>query len=352
MNFTQLAADLTEQFIQVLESGKFQAWKKTWACSEIPRNLVTGVNYQGGNVIRLMLAKAANEFSSDRWLTYNQVMDLQTSERARRLRQAGFDPHDNASLHAAGAIFSPHGEAIWPIESPYHWEKLPNLKGQQVKATVYRLLIVEQKDKETGEKTGKTFPRPKTWGVFNACQVQNFAPPSPEARQFEPIVRLEALLSAWPVKVTWGGDRAYYSPSLDAIRLPNPKDFYVKEGYYCTWLHEAGHSTGHPTRLNRDQSGEFGSPKYAQEELVGELISAFLSPVYGVAYDTPNTVAYLGSWLRALKDDSSWLLHAMGQADRAARLISSFDPAGDPLAAPVEPEPEEAAITVETPVSV
>jgi antirestriction protein ArdC len=350
MNFTQLAADLTEHFIQVLESGKFQAWKKTWACSELPRNLATGVNYQGGNVIRLMMAKAANSFASDCWLTYNQAQELQESERARRLREAGFNPHDNNSLHQAGAVFSPAGEVIWPAESPFHWSKLPNLKGQHTTGTVYRLLIVEQKDKDSGEKTGKTFPRPRVWSVFNASQLQNFTPPSQE-RTFTPVTRLEALCSAWPVKVTWGGNHAFYSPGLDRVQMPNPAAFYLAEAYYCTLLHEFGHSTGHPGRLNRDQSGMFGSPKYAKEELVGELISAFLSPVYGVAYDTPNTVAYLGSWLKALKDDRNWLLHAMGQAERAARLITSFDPAGDPLAAPVEPDQEEAAISVETPVN-
>ena len=38
-------------------------------------------------------------------------------------------------------------------------------------------------------------------------------------------------------------------------------------------LHELAHASGHPTRLNRDLSGGFGSVLYAKEELRAELTS-------------------------------------------------------------------------------
>ena len=33
-------------------------------------------------------------------------------------------------------------------------------------------------------------------------------------------------------------------------------------------MHELGHATGHPSRLNRDQSGSYGTKKYAFEEIL------------------------------------------------------------------------------------
>ena len=42
------------------------------------------------------------------------------------------------------------------------------------------------------------------------------------------------------------------------------------------------HSTGHPSALNRGCNTDFGSPEYAQEELVAELGSLFLSADLGI----------------------------------------------------------------------
>ena len=41
--------------------------------------------------------------------------------------------------------------------------------------------------------------------------------------------------------------------------------------YAATTLHELGHWTGHPSRLNREMQARFGSAAYAMEELRAEL---------------------------------------------------------------------------------
>ena len=48
------------------------------------------------------------------------------------------------------------------------------------------------------------------------------------------------------------GDRAYYRIAEDKVVLPEPSQFPTRNGYYQTALHECGHSTGHPDRMNRD----------------------------------------------------------------------------------------------------
>ena len=58
--------------------------------------------------------------------------------------------------------------------------------------------------------------------------------------------------------------------------LPERVQFPSANHYYQTALHELGHSTGHPERMNRptliEGIGEgFGSPAYAKEELRAEI---------------------------------------------------------------------------------
>ncbi|WP_239505563.1 zincin-like metallopeptidase domain-containing protein, partial [Serratia marcescens] len=56
------------------------------------------------------------------------------------------------------------------------------------------------------------------------------------------------------------------------------------------------HASGHPSRLNRDLSGSFGTRKYAFEELVAEIASAFGCASLGIV-PTVRHADYVGSWL-------------------------------------------------------
>ncbi|MCS2959788.1 zincin-like metallopeptidase domain-containing protein (plasmid) [Bacteroides salyersiae] len=44
-----------------------------------------------------------------------------------------------------------------------------------------------------------------------------------------------------------------------------------------------GHSTGHPTRLNRDLAHPFGSEEYGKEELTAEFAAALAGMFFGIA---------------------------------------------------------------------
>ncbi|MCS2369045.1 zincin-like metallopeptidase domain-containing protein (plasmid) [Phocaeicola vulgatus] len=53
--------------------------------------------------------------------------------------------------------------------------------------------------------------------------------------------------------------------------MPLRSQFVDMQSFYETLLHEMGHSTGHPTRLNRDLAHPFGSEEYGKEELTAEF---------------------------------------------------------------------------------
>jgi Zincin-like metallopeptidase len=48
------------------------------------------------------------------------------------------------------------------------------------------------------------------------------------------------------------GGGAFYRVGTDTIHLPTRQRFSEAADYYATALHEVGHWTGHPNRLNRD----------------------------------------------------------------------------------------------------
>ena len=123
------------------------------------------------------------------------------------------------------------------------------------------------------------------------------------------------------------GDKAYYSPALDLIHLPLREQFDDTAEYYGTAFHEATHSTGHKTRLNRFEgkaaAAAFGSEEYSKEELVAEIGSACL--LHGLGIETPasfkNSTAYIQSWLRALKNDKRLVVSAAARAEKAVKMI-------------------------------
>jgi len=121
-------------------------------------------------------------------------------------------------------------------------------------------------------------------------------------------------------------NRAYYSPSRDAVVVPARKQFPRPESYYRVAFHELVHSTGHKSRLDRFsewQSHQFGSHDYSKEEFVAEIGACALSSFLGcdTAVDIQNSGAYLRSWKKSLKDNKKDVVFAIGASMKAINLI-------------------------------
>src|SRR6202042_2189622 len=82
----------------------------------------------------------------------------------------------------------------------------------------------------------------------------------------------------------------------------------------------------HPTRLDRDLSGRFGSFLYAKEEVRAELTSVAVGSMIGLPCDIPNHASYLQSWIAVLKQDRREIFHAAAEAQRMADYILGFHP--------------------------
>ena len=131
-------------------------------------------------------------------------------------------------------------------------------------------------------------------------------------------------------------DEAYYSPARDLIHLPIIDQFSNTSEYYGTAFHEAAHSTGHRSRLNRFEgsgaAAAFGSTSYSKEELVAEISSASILNTIGLETKSSfnNSAAYIQSWLNALKNDKRMIVSAAARAEKAVKLILNVqDTPGD-----------------------
>lgn len=121
--------------------------------------------------------------------------------------------------------------------------------------------------------------------------------------------------------------QAYYMPCKHLVNIPDMDRFKSTDGYYSTFFHELVHSTGNKKLLNRfpddAKQAAFGSDSYSREELVAEIGANML--LHSMEMDTDksnrNSVAYVQSWLHALKNDKRLIVSAAGHAEKAVKLI-------------------------------
>ena len=174
-------------------------------------------------------------------------------------------------------------------------------------------------------------PFVRQYTVFNAEQADGLpARPAPTA---EPLWKVhqqaERVLEDRGVPVRHvAGDRAFYNLNRDEIVLPERGQFPSANHYYQTALHELGHSTGHPERMNRETltqgiSEGFGSPAYAKEELRAEISAMMTGERVGVGHDPSRGAAYVEGWIAALEEDPREIRRAAADSQKISDFVLS-----------------------------
>ena len=280
---------VNDKIIEMMKSGSF-TWVKTWKGKkgEITDgwnyNLTTKKPYSMLNSMMLDFDKYKHNYKSNMWLTYKQAVSL-------------------------GG----------------------NVTGQHAIGTVvyFTMFELDEIDPKTGKK--KTIPYLKYSRVFNLDQITGIdaknIPAISEAENYddsETDKLIKFYIDREKLKLNHGGDRAYYSPTLDKIQLPVKKSFTSKNEYNATAFHEMIHSTGHKKRLDRldKKNAAFGNKEYSKEELTAEIGASYLCAVFGFCDETiENSVAYLQNWIKVLENNKKWLVSAMGKAEKAVDFI-------------------------------
>ncbi|MCP3477628.1 zincin-like metallopeptidase domain-containing protein [Bradyrhizobium sp. CCGUVB1N3] len=287
---TDVYQKITDHIVRELEKGVrpwHQPWKVEHSAGRITRPLRgNGVPYQGINVLMLWSAAVEKGYAAPIWMTFRQAKELGAHVR----------------------------------------------KGEEGSLVVYADKIIRSEtNAETGEEAEHAIPFMKGYTVFNVEQIEGlpshyYAQPERRPESVERIAHAEAFFAATGASIVHGGSKACYVTSTDNIRMPCIDFFESAESYYATLAHECSHWTKHEKRLNRDFGRKrFGDEGYAMEELVAELGAAFLSADLGLTPEVRDEhAAYIGSWIKALKNDKRAIFAAASHAQRAADFLNEL----------------------------
>ena len=300
--------EVTAKIISELEAGR-APWVQPWGTAAakaplaMPRNAATQRGYSGINVLILWGSVIEHGYSGQSWLTFRQAMSLGGNVR----------------------------------------------KGARGTTVVYADRFTPEDERQRATATGEeanAIPFLKRFTLFNTDQcdglpeeVTEVVPPPPPGL-IEPQV--EALIRATGIDFRIGGNRAFYDTSLDFVQVPPPQAYFEPINWHRTALHELGHASGAPHRLNRDLTGYFGSKKYSFEEIIAEISAAYCCASLGIA-PTVCHADYIGSWLEVLREDNRAIIRAASQASKAANFILSFLPGSKPASAATGDDEREAA---------
>jgi antirestriction protein ArdC len=276
-----IRSQITNQIIEALEEGVIP-WRKPWTAiggSAFPTNISTKRAYRGVNVLLLQLAEMKHRYPFGLWASYKQWQAL--GGQVRR------------------------GE-----------------KGTQI---VFFKPVTRTRTDDNGQEVEESFPLLRTFHVFNVAQVDGEI-----ADQYRNTIPVEAVfddvdqegffraIEATKADIRYGGDEAvYFRPPHDHIQLPHAEQFSSFPSFAETLLHELVHWS--EWRLAWDGN-------YAEGELRAEIGSVFLSQALDIPHssDLTNHVAYIQSWLKALRNDPSFIIRASSAASKAADFILSY----------------------------
>ena len=287
---------VAESLIAQIEEGTAR-WTQAWKPGEraLPCNVKTGRQYRGGNSVWLASTADSRGYSDERWGTFKQVQDL--------------GGHVRRGEKGCAILF-------WQFET----KRLARDKEGKP--------ILDDEGKPVYETQPLASPRAFTYTVFNAEQCNGLPtrPPRPGSYSWDKHEEAERVFSeAGAVIEHSGKNRAYYDLRRDRVILPFKEQFPDAPRYYQTALHELGHWTGHPQRLNRETltrgiEDGFASPHYAREELRAEISSMITGDRLNLGHDPSRHAAYVGSWIQALRDDP----REIHRASRDAQEMSDF----------------------------
>ena len=294
---------LVASLVALLEAGT-TPWRREWDAASGGHhvNLLSGRRYRGANPALLTLGMHLRGSALPYWCGFTEAKALGMFPRKGsravhvlrpQLHQAGESRLIESGSTGEGGQQSAQPGRSWISYRPVALFNAADLEGEALAG------LIEKRRHAEG-------------AVLR---------PEPER-----LAAAEAVLSRWPVPVSFGGDRACYLPVPDRIQLPERSAFHSAGALYATWAHEAIHSSGHSSRLARDLSGGMGADgdggrAYAREELVAELGAVLLGDRLEIGSAMANHAAYLHHWVDLLKASPRVLLQVLGDARKAADLV-------------------------------
>lgn len=283
--------EFAEKIIAMLEKGT-APWQQPWTPAEYlaPRNPQSGTVYQGINRLNLSMSG----YADPRWMTFKQA-----NEAGYKIKRGS---------HATDIVFYKYTKQIDKTDENGDPVLDENGKPEKINVRLERPVI--------------SFAQ-----VFNASQIEGIPPLEKQDHgpDWNSIERAEKILENSGAKIVHDqANRNFYRINEDTIHLTPKSSFDAPDKYYATALHELGHWTGNPFRLNRE-FGPFGSEKYAREELRAEISSWMTCQDLGIGHDPGQHAAYVNSWIQVLKKNPMEIVLACRDAEKIKDYVLGLE---------------------------
>ena len=325
-NRFQLSREVQENFVNDLaatmlslaeQAGKVkQGWSPP-PVGELPFCPVTGKEYGGVNMVRLMLTDMEKGFADNRWMTFNQLQEIKNSHPDLNLRiRKG--QHGVTVLRPEDVYFTVERDGRWQFLSEERAKQLEGLKA---------------KGRDVPDVQHKTLFYPFT--VFNAAQIENFPAkeqPAPPLSEVERHELLERFIASSGVTVEHGKGVPRFNPKTDTISLPYPDFFHSPGDYYAAKLHEFFKATGHETRDARQPRTQT-LRDCAIEEMRAEMFSLLAGAHLNLPMPENSSAALLKHWNQQFSDgDARAVFRAASEAAKVLATLRQFEAGEQPAA--------------------
>ncbi|MCD7725849.1 MAG: ssDNA-binding domain-containing protein [Clostridiales bacterium] len=294
MSKSKIREQMIAEFLKALRKEQIP-WNRPWV-TQRPQNAVSGKEYRGINALFLSYIQGEAGYKDCRWCTFHQA------------KEAGW----NIKKGARGTPVE-----FWSLYDKKRKKTISMLEAEKLKEQ-----IPPEEYKE------RIYPVVQNYTVFNGEQITGipeFIMPG-QLLPEELLTYRETLVDNMGVTFMEDSvDKSYYVPLRDEIHLPPPEFFKTPEFYFSVFLHEAGHATGHESRLNRPFGLVKGSSDYAKEELRAEIASAFTEQFLGLGVSDrvymENHKAYIKNWIEVLENNPEELFAAIKDAEKISDYL-------------------------------
>ena len=221
----------------------------------------------------------------------------------------------------------------WAIEQGYsdpRWGSRARIEAAGGRIPKHRTGILSLPPRDLDSPPTEDGSEEGSAALFNVDQAERLLLPELGDRETSSWAvhdRVERLLLASGVGCLHEpSDQVYYHLGDDRIVLPPPSRFAGAERYYQTLLHELGHGTGHPDRLNRPvlraalRDGP-DSPDQAREELRAEIGTLMTGVRIGLGHRPRHEEFYTERWIQLIESDPRELVRAASDAWRMSEAL-------------------------------
>lgn len=260
--------EINAKIISYLEKGSVP-WHRPWTGAGVPRNLYSGKEYQGIN----MLLLATTGYERNSFVTYRQIQEIGGKVRKGE-----------------------HGHLVCHWQYPDINEK----KQTKAKGLLRRYL------------------------VFNVAQCEDIPEPYLErAEVSSEYPQCDIIISNMPncPPIKHKGKLPQYDAIEDCITLPKKSSVEIEEIYYSMLFTQLVYSTGHKSRLARENIGD-KIARFSLEDFIGAIGTWYLESLTGIVpFEPKANPDYIAGWLSILKTDRWLIFKATSYAYKAVAYI-------------------------------